>query len=333
MTCMLCGEDLESAITVSERARGVPSHRVMCSSCGLVQVSPRPESIEAPSPEPIRLRGRDVPPGTVEHAELMELLAANRRALTERAFGCVAEPSSIDPAALDPLPHEPLSMPEIAAVYDAMRWPDPLRTLLRLRELGVERVLLEVPDIDAYVGDRDGHHFKPHQFYDFSAATLISLLLRAGYGDVHVVAHDGLLTAWGTAGAAPILCDDADARLASLRSTPLECVPDDAATLLEKWLAGASLADLGADEAALRADFAVLQTTYAAMLRAWEDAHRSLSTTQDAWSRASRSQLEHMETDAWLMGAEFGKGVAYDQAAKAVSHIVHRMGRLSGAYR
>ena len=330
LKCALCGSDLASAEVVSERARGVPSRRVLCIACGLVQVSPQPSEIIAPLDEPIRLRGRDIPIATVEHAEMIAALEEARRARASALLGEAVEQVCKQP---DPLPHVPPRVPAAAAVYDLQCWRDPVASLRRLRDLGMERVVIEVPDVDAYTGDRDGRHYRADHLFDFSATTLVSALLRAGFGGVHVVAHDGALTAWGVAGADAILCDDVGTRLAQLRSIPLECVPDAATPLLDRWLAGESLSDCGADEAALRSELAALQSVYATMIQTWDDAVRSLRTTQDAWSRESRSQIERLNTDAWLNGADFGRGVAYDQAAKAVSHIVHRMGRLSGAFR
>jgi hypothetical protein len=336
MTCPLCSSTLAAAAVITERARdGHRARRVVCSTCGLVQVSPRPSELPPWSDEPIRLQSHDVLPGTPEHAALSNALADQSDARILAAWGTLLNIANLSGTEADVVARCNASMadrevlPERAVIIDSLqRWADPVGTLRRIRDLRVKAVYVEVPDVDAYHGDRDGYHFRRERLYDFSDATLIGVLQSAGFGGVHVVAQDGKLIAWTLPNASAWVCDDPIVRAARLTSAPIETVPPAEVTAIDRFLSGDDV-----DMAVLRAELTALRGPYAAMLAAWDDAHRTLGSLQDAWSRAMRAHVEASVTDAWLAGASFGKGVAYDQAAKAVSHVLHRMGRLSGAYR
>jgi len=230
----------------------------------------------------------------------------------------------------------PAEMPETVALWHVLEHlPAPVEALREIRTRGAKRVFVEVPDVDAYLADREGHHFQHVHLFDFSVSTLASTLFAAGWGDVVVTVHEDVLVAHARVDAPPILLENATARVRALLAEPLAHAPKGQpdTTLLDRWLAGEALADLGADEQALRVELAPLRGHFGALVAAFDDAKRQLEGLRASLMTDGRARVESWSQDPWLRGARFGAGVALDQASQAVSHVVHRMGRMSGAYR
>jgi len=74
----------------------------------------------------------------------------------------------------------PAEMPETVALWHVLEHlPAPVEALREIRTRGAKRVFVEVPDVDAYLADREGHHFQHVHLFDFSVSTLASMRRRS----------------------------------------------------------------------------------------------------------------------------------------------------------